>query len=453
MVNCTKEKTDNKICPAYVVFKNFFDSYLLERNLEKTLSLLDEDLFCLGMGKDEVAFNKTEITELIKCELKLVSESIDYKVTTFFDKQIAENIWNVFAQIDTTLPTTQITYTTRFSGCIKVEGNAGVILSMHMSKGCYVMEELKSFSSKFVSGNIPPGDLKAEQTVFDILCQSMPGGIISGYAAEGFPLYFVNRNFLELLGYSSYEEYSDAVDGMGINSIHPDDRELVNKTVMQSYHVNEQYNVEYRIRHKNGSYIHVYDIGKKIVTPDNREVVVCILFDMTENVKLRNLLTKESYYDELTGIYNRRGGMRIIERALEEEKPYSFAIFDIDNLKLLNDLYNHKVGDHALSSFAELMTKCFDEQTTLSRFGGDEFIAFLPVKQQEAHMEKVLTALQEDFNEFIQKNYPKSNASVSIGCVTGSKQTTFDGLYQVADKLMYSIKKNGKRGCKIVELE
>lgn len=453
MVKFSQGKVDEKACPAYRVFKVFFDSYLLERNLEKTLSLLDENLFCLGMGKDEVAFNKTEIAELIKCELKLVPDSVSYKVTYFYGKLIAENIWDIFAQLDTTLPTTHITYSTRFSSCIKMEGDGGVILSMHMSKGCYAMEELETLSLKFVSGDIPMGDLKAEQAVFDIMCQSMPGGIISGYATEGFPLYFVNDKFLELLGYSTYEEYSEAVQGMGMNGIHPDDREMVNEAVMHCYHVNEQYGVEYRIQHKNGSYIHVYDIGKKIITPDNREVVVCVLFDMTENVKIRDHLAKESYYDELTGIYNRRGGLRIIEKALEKGRPYSFAIFDIDNLKLLNDLYNHKVGDHALSSFAELMTKHFDDETTLSRFGGDEFIAFLPVKLEEAHMEKVLTSLQKAYNEFIQQNYPKSNASVSIGCVTGSEKTTFDGLYQAADKLMYSIKKNGKRGCRIMELK
>ena len=280
----------------------------------------------------------------------------------------------------------------------------------------------------------------------------MPGGIIIGYAEEGYPLYFTNNQYLELLGYSSYEEYYKAADGLGTSHIHPDDIDTVNKEIMQSYGTDTQYGIEYRIRHKDGHYIPVYDIGKKMVTPDNKELIICVLYDMTEDAKQKEVLIQESRYDALTGVYNRGGGVRTIEHALKYVDAYSFAFFDIDNLKLLNDIYNHTAGDHALKYFTRLLRKYFDDRTVLSRFGGDEFVAFFKDKLDKQQIESIFSKLEQEYCSFIEQNYPKSQSSISIGCVIGTKKCAFQELCQTADELMYDIKKNGKKGYKIVEL-
>ena len=90
---------------------------------------------------------------------------------------------------------------------------------------------------------------------------------------------------------------------------------MVNKETMYSYSTDTQYGIEYRIRHKNGHYIHVYDVGKKMITPDKKEIIICVLYDMTEDAHLKELLIRESKYDFLTGIYNRGAGIQTIESA------------------------------------------------------------------------------------------------------------------------------------------
>ena len=292
-----------------------------------------------------------------------------------------------------------------------------------------------------------------ESVAFDIMMKAMPGCIVCGYAQEGFPLYFTNDLYLKLLGYSSYEEYHEDADGCGIAHIHPDDVDMVNKEIMQSYSTDTQYGIEYRIRHKDGHYIPVYDIGKKMITPDNKEVIICVLYDMTENVKMTEILKRESRYDALTGVYNRRGGVRKIECALENANTYSFVFFDIDNLKLLNDVYNHTAGDHALKCFVELLLKHFDNKTVFARFGGDEFVAFFEDKQDIKRIESTFSRLEKEYCDFIEQNYPESYSSVSIGCVVGTNKRTFEELCMAADELMYEIKKNGKRGYKIKDLD
>lgn len=440
----------------YKNFKDFFDGYLIERDVEKTLSLLDDGIFTLGTVKDEITVEKEEFCELLKQQLEVLSDKADYKVDEFYAKEIVDNVWEVAATIKVVLGDKgqdNMEYITRFTGSFKIMGEDYVICSCYISKGNYNIESREFVPIKFYFGNNLVDKRKSEQAALDIICKAMPGGIVAGYKAEGFPICFVNDKYLELLGYSSYEEYANEIQGLALNSIHPDDRDMVTEAINTSYDADEQYGIEYRIKHKNGKYIYVYDIGKKLTTLDNREIIICVLIDVTETVKMRQRLAKESASDELTGIYNRRGGIRIMEHHLKQGQPYTFAIFDIDNLKKLNDEYNHIVGDVALKKFAELMKEIFDEETTLSRFGGDEFIAYIPKKLSKEYIEDTLTILQNAYNKFAKENYPRSHSSVSIGCVSGTRKTTFDILYQAADELMYSIKKSGKNGCQIVEMD
>ena len=441
---------------AYLAFRRFLDSYLLERNEEKMLSFMEDDICSPKTDEDGVVVGKKEFMELLQVELDVISESIGYKVLSVYGKEIAENIWNIQAEMELSIPNAEeekTVYITRFTGCFKLSEKGFVVTLAHMSKVGESRDE-KDFSVLNDAGSNGSIDkVKAEQMIFDIISKSMPGGIIIGYAQEGYPLYFANDRYLELLGYSSYEEYYKDADGLGTNHIHPDDVDMVNQEIMYSYNTDTQFGIEYRIRNKDGHYIHVYDIGKKMMTPDNKEFIICVLYDMTEDAKLKEILINESSYDALTGIYNRGGGVRTIKHGLKYANAYSFAFFDIDNLKLLNDIYNHVAGDHALKYFADLLLRHFDDRTVLARLGGDEFVAFFKDKLDVKRIQSTFSKLEQDYCSFIEKNYPQSDSSVSIGCVVGTKKCTFDELCRTADELMYEIKKNGKKGFKIVDLD
>lgn len=454
MKNFTNETTGYEQFQAYIAFKKMLDSYLLERDFEKVLSFLEDDVCCIGTGKDEIAFNKSEISKVLRAELEVVSEPIEYKIGFICGKELAKNIWDVHASIEMIIPIEgeKTPYAVRFTGCIRLLEKGFVIVSAHMSEPSSNVKEKMRMLLKHSSDNVSGDQVQAEQIIFDIMSKSMPGGIVCGYAEEGFPLYFVNEQYLELLGYSSYEEYYKDANGLGITHIHPDDVDMVNSEIMNSYSADVQYGIEYRVRHKDGHYISVYDIGKKMITPDNREFIICVLYDMTKDAKLKEVLKRESTYDALTGVYNRRGGVQAIEHELEYAKGYSFAFFDIDNLKLLNDVYSHIAGDAALKRFAELLVEHFDERTIFSRFGGDEFVAFFKEKLDKARIEEIFANFEKEYCSFIEENYPKSHSSVSVGCVVGTVKRSFEELCMVADELMYDIKKNGKRGYKIKDI-
>lgn len=455
MNNFTNEAKGYEESLIYKAFKTFLDSYLIERNFEKTLSYLEEDFYSFGMGKNEVAINKDEFGNLLKSELEVFTEPLEYKVKNISGKEIAKDVYVILAGIDVIIlkNNKKIIYEMRFSGSFRLLENSFNVMSVHISEASKSVKERELLTLNYLRDDNSIDNSKTEQIVFDIMSKSMPGGIISGYVEEGFPLYFINDKYLEMLGYTSYDEYYQDANGLGINHIHPDDRELVDNEIMNSYSTDTQYGIEYRLRHKKGHYIHVYDIGKKMITPDNKEVIVCVVYDMTEDAKLKEILFKESNYDALTGLYNRGGGVRTIEHSLEDANSYSFAFFDIDNLKLINDVYNHTAGDNSLKYFAELLYKYFEDGTILTRVGGDEFVAFFKDKINSEKIESKFIILENEYCRYIEENYPKSHSSVSIGCITGTKKYSFDILYQKADKLMYEIKKHGKKGYKIVELE
>lgn len=92
------------------------------------------------------------------------------------------------------------------------------------------------------------------------------------------------------------------------------------------------------------------------------------------NAKLRRLGTT----DPLTGVYNRNGGDWAVKRYLEshEDHPALVMAVDIDNFKIINDVYGHEAGDRALCQFTKDMKKIFGHHTFITRNGGDEFIIF-----------------------------------------------------------------------------
>lgn len=102
-----------------------------------------------------------------------------------------------------------------------------------------------------------------------------------------------------------------------------------------------------------------------------------VLFLLDERrVELKELAHK----DGLTKLYNRYGFDEMAEKMIKKdpEAYYVAALLDVDDFKLINDMYGHAYGDKALISLAENMRKLFPSSALLGRNGGDEFCILLP---------------------------------------------------------------------------
>jgi diguanylate cyclase len=103
---------------------------------------------------------------------------------------------------------------------------------------------------------------------------------------------------------------------------------------------------------------------------------------LNENQMLQSLLKEQVNRDPLTGLYNRRYLDSIMERELvhckRENRPLSLMLIDIDYFKAINDNYGHPMGDQVIKQIAQLLQNEARLEDVVCRFGGEEFLLWLP---------------------------------------------------------------------------
>ena len=170
-----------------------------------------------------------------------------------------------------------------------------------------------------------------------------------------------------------------------------------------------------------------------------------VLFLLDERrVELKELAHK----DGLTKLYNRYGFDEMAEKMIKKdpEAYYVAALLDVDDFKLINDMYGHAYGDKALISLAENMRKFFPSSALLGRNGGDEFCILLPnCTAKEA---------KESLIEFTKtpKTFSYKGQTYSFCISLGYAEYPNDAiersqLMRCADTALYEVKLHGKNGC------
>lgn len=442
----------SKQTPVFKALNKFFYYYLHKRDISKTLALLADDVYSLGTGEGEIACNKEDFKKLMQEEINSLPMSIDYKIIDYKEKRRDENIWDCICNMETAVKMNNgkiLIYTTRLTASFTKKGTEYLACTLHMSEASSHQDENEFFPLRYAADNMDRLDKKYQSELLKIIQQIMPGGIIGGYLEKDFPLYIVNDNFLQMLGYPTYEDFVEDIDGKIKNIIHPDDLPSVIKKINKSFATGVQYEVEYRIKKRDGSYLWVYDVGRKINTHEGKNVIISVVIDTSEKVAVRKKLEEEAKKDILTGLYNRNGGENLIVRALHKNQSYIFIIMDIDNFKNINDIYGHHEGDVMLKYVADLMISFFRSTDIILRLGGDEFVLFACPCNNSFIIEEKLKMINDIYIRKVQREYPLSKSSLSFGGIKGSDTTSFLSLYKKADRILYDVKKHGKSNFKI----
>lgn len=171
-----------------------------------------------------------------------------------------------------------------------------------------------------------------------------------------------------------------------------------------------------------------------------------VLFLLDERrVELKELAHK----DGLTKLYNRYGFDEMAEKMISKNpKEHCVAVLlDVDDFKLINDMYGHAYGDKALISLAENMQKFFPSSALLGRNGGDEFCILL----SNCTMEEVKESLIEFTKTPKTFSYKGQTYSfcISLGYAEyPNNAIERSQLMRCADTALYEVKLHGKNGCK-----
>ncbi|WP_158638069.1 sensor domain-containing diguanylate cyclase [Shewanella donghaensis] len=169
-------------------------------------------------------------------------------------------------------------------------------------------------------------------------------------------------------------------------------------------------------------------------------------FRRVENEK--TIAEKMAQMDPLTRLNNRRAFYQLVEPQFSEQriqKSASLLMIDIDKFKDINDTYGHNFGDKVLVKVAALIRDTLRKHDVLARWGGEEFIIFLPnTLEEEANT--LATRLCESIAKlnFHQMQH-KVTVTASIGIVTScSAINQLPLLIEQADKHLYQAKRAGR---------
>lgn len=168
--------------------------------------------------------------------------------------------------------------------------------------------------------------------------------------------------------------------------------------------------------------------------------------------KANRTLMEQSYIDTLTGLYNRHGMWKYVNKNFhkvqQEQKKFGLMIIDVDHFKHLNDTLGHLEGDCCLKSIAGIILQFKAKDCYAVRYGGDEFM-ILSVGQPDCKVEKVARQIRQavyDQKRSYEYEGREEQITVSIGAVNDipGKDMQFLDYINQADQKLYDAKKSGR---------
>jgi diguanylate cyclase (GGDEF)-like protein/PAS domain S-box-containing protein len=195
--------------------------------------------------------------------------------------------------------------------------------------------------------------------------------------------------------------------------------------------------------------------GREIWLGQNTQLVLehgqivgfqAIARDITERKRAIEELENLSLTDDLTGLYNRRGFLTLVEQELKHasrtNERFVLVFADLDGLKQINDRFGHHEGSHAIINAAKILKQTFRTSDIVARLGGDEFTV-LAMAASDDNAETIKTRLQEKTRLFNERHELPYELSISVGIVLldpHSSNLSIDDLIRKADEAMYEHK-------------
>jgi diguanylate cyclase (GGDEF)-like protein/PAS domain S-box-containing protein len=217
--------------------------------------------------------------------------------------------------------------------------------------------------------------------------------------------------------------------------IHPDDYTILLRKISGKLDYTKP--VRQRWKNDEGTYI----CFEEFVTPiyENGELTAIqgIIRNVDDKIALQNELEYKATHDSLTHLFNREYFETQMQKFNHcEDIPAGLVICDLDNLKMINDRWGHKMGDRLLVETAGILKQISTENISVSRIGGDEFAILIEYSTPE-FLDELVYLIQSNINIYNQ-NSTDFNISMSIGYGhADSSCGMMEELFKKADQQMY----------------
>ncbi|MEN2768153.1 histidine kinase N-terminal 7TM domain-containing diguanylate cyclase [Ornithinibacillus xuwenensis] len=205
-----------------------------------------------------------------------------------------------------------------------------------------------------------------------------------------------------------------------------------------------------------------YQIRFSPVMKENRMIIgkIITFINITERVELQEKLTMLASYDGLTQVYNRTYFMDQSEKRLaamtDKGKDAALLLFDIDHFKRINDTYGHEAGDKVLCHIANIVKNSLRSTDLIGRYGGEEFIIFLPETSQEdaVDLAEIIRTRISESNVFIYENNIHVTSSIGISQINTASDNHYEAIklaVRKADHALYAAKRSGRNNVQVNE--
>ena len=188
---------------------------------------------------------------------------------------------------------------------------------------------------------------------------------------------------------------------------------------------------------------------EQIVFVDIGGLIIIIAIELVKALRYaaqNRILQSKVYLDEATGLSNKNKCEEILNKpkSLTTEDAVAVCVFDLNNLRNINNTLGHDKGDEYIYSFAKQLRIAVPDEYFVGRDGGDEFIVVLNGVTR-AHVEKCLLNIRKQ-TETYSKEHPEMPISYAVGYALSQdfEQATMRELFRYADKNMYIDKNRAK---------
>ena len=174
------------------------------------------------------------------------------------------------------------------------------------------------------------------------------------------------------------------------------------------------------------------------ISSSQKGYISTLITDITERKNSEQKMKYLTYYDKLTGLYNRAYFEEELKRYdTKRQLPLSIIMGDVNGLKLANDVFGHNEGDKLLINIANILKSNCRESDLVARWGGDEFVILLPKTDEnatESICKRIIKTCQREDKDLIK-------GSIALGSITKNKpRESINKLLKKAEKKMYKNK-------------
>jgi diguanylate cyclase (GGDEF)-like protein/PAS domain S-box-containing protein len=274
-------------------------------------------------------------------------------------------------------------------------------------------------------------------------------------------------SYKRVLGYSPAE----LSETSSFEQIHPDDRMRVLEAAREARESGVGKGLEYRIKHKDGSWRVLESIASTI-RDANGEVSKLVILnrDITERKRAEQQLEYTLFHDLLTGLPNRRMFMDRLQNAFarvrrETGRSYALLLANVDHFKVFNECMGTKAGDHILTEIARRLSGAVrqDESSVhqrcgsivepaLFRLGGDEFTVLLETVGDPSDAMRIARRIQAAAAMPFTIEGREVRASISIGiALSTTAHTRPEDVLKDADVAMRRARALGGSRCEVFD--